>query len=36
MAQFITSAAANLTLTIVALAISEADYIADQIARQNK
>ena len=34
--QFTTSAAANSTLTIVALAIWQADYIAAQIARQNK
>jgi hypothetical protein len=33
--QFTTGAAANPTLTIVALAIRQADYIADQIAKQN-
>jgi choline dehydrogenase-like flavoprotein len=33
--QFTTSAAANPTLTIVALAIRQADYIADQMAKQN-
>ena len=33
--QFTTGAAANPTLTIVALAIQQADYIADQIAKQN-
>jgi choline dehydrogenase-like flavoprotein len=33
--QFTTSSAANPTLTIVALAIRQADYIADQIAKQN-
>ena len=33
--QFTTGAAANPTLTIVALAIRQADYIADQMAKQN-
>jgi choline dehydrogenase-like flavoprotein len=33
--QFTTSTAENPTLTIVALAIRQADYIADQMARQN-
>jgi choline dehydrogenase-like flavoprotein len=33
--QFTTGAAANPTLTIVALAIRQADYIADQITKQN-
>jgi choline dehydrogenase-like flavoprotein len=33
--QFTTSTAENPTLTIVALAIRQADYIADQIAKQN-
>jgi choline dehydrogenase-like flavoprotein len=33
--QFTTGAAANPTLTIVALAIRQADYIADQIAKQD-
>jgi choline dehydrogenase-like flavoprotein len=33
--QFTTGAAANPTLTIVALAIRQADYVADQIAKQN-
>jgi choline dehydrogenase-like flavoprotein len=32
--QFTTAAAANPTLTIVALAIRQADYIADQMAKQ--
>ena len=32
---FTTGAAANPTLTIVALAIRQADYIADQLAKQN-
>ena len=33
--QFTTGAAANPTLTIVALAIRQADFIADQVANQN-
>ena len=33
--QFTTGAAANPTLTIVALAIRQAEYIADQMAKQN-
>jgi choline dehydrogenase-like flavoprotein len=33
--QFTTSTAENPTLTIVALAIRQADYIADQMAKQN-
>jgi choline dehydrogenase-like flavoprotein len=33
--QFTTSTAENPTLTIVALAIRQADYIADQVAKQN-
>jgi choline dehydrogenase-like flavoprotein len=33
--QFTTSAAENPTLTIVALAIRQADYIADQMAKNN-
>ena len=33
--QFTTSAAANPTLTIVALAMRQADYIANQMAKQN-
>jgi len=33
--QFTTSTAENPTLTIVALAIRQADYIANQVATQN-
>jgi choline dehydrogenase-like flavoprotein len=33
--QFTTSTAENPTLTIVALAIRQADYIVDQMAKQN-